>query len=332
MCPLNVSASAGTIYESESNNIIDTADTTYDDYDNFGTISSTSDVDWWKYTATYTGFANIWLGNIPSGCNYDLYVYSSNGTYLGCSAKPSGTQEMVRCRVISGNTYYAKVISSVGYSGSQYKFRIKNNTIGYARLFLYKDNTKVDSTGIGINSMSYIWGMGYDGQYYTNNLAQPVYDTFPSSRIFLISNHADPEKFMCDDSPTNVTYLYAQTQIGMTNADRSIGSYADGALSEVRLAIFLGCNTGDKIGAQKNLVDMALEKGATCALGWEQKIKQPHLIDWATEFFKSSYLSQKNIANAATAADDAVRKEYGDSYQNLKQRYFGSCFANETVM
>ena len=36
--------------------------------------------------------------------------------------------------------------------------------------------------------------------------------------------------------------------------------------------------------------------------------------------------------NAATAADDAVRKEYGDSYQNLKQRYFGSCFANETVM
>lgn len=115
MCPLNVSASAGTIYESESNNIIDTADTTYDDYDNFGTISSTSDVDWWKYTAAYTGFANIWLGNIPSGCNYDLYVYSSNGTYLGCSAKPSGTQEMVRCRVISGNTYYAKVISSVGY-------------------------------------------------------------------------------------------------------------------------------------------------------------------------------------------------------------------------
>ena len=43
-------ASAGTIYETESNNTHSTADVTYNDYDNYGKISSSSDIDWWKFT------------------------------------------------------------------------------------------------------------------------------------------------------------------------------------------------------------------------------------------------------------------------------------------
>ena len=39
--------SAGTIYESEPNNTSSTADSTNDDYDNYGLISTTSDIDWW---------------------------------------------------------------------------------------------------------------------------------------------------------------------------------------------------------------------------------------------------------------------------------------------
>ena len=68
-------AASGTINESENNNTVSAADKTYDDYDNYGAISSTSDVDWWKVTFTQNGEANFWLGNIPSGCNYNLYLY-----------------------------------------------------------------------------------------------------------------------------------------------------------------------------------------------------------------------------------------------------------------
>ena len=44
MCtvPFKTLAAAGTIYESENNDVRTAADRTYDDYDNFGTISHAS--------------------------------------------------------------------------------------------------------------------------------------------------------------------------------------------------------------------------------------------------------------------------------------------------
>lgn len=74
--------SAGTLYESESNNTSSTADRTYNDYDNYGIISTSGDVDWWVVKFSGNGYANFWLGNIPSNCDYDMKLYSSNGTTL----------------------------------------------------------------------------------------------------------------------------------------------------------------------------------------------------------------------------------------------------------
>lgn len=326
MCtvPFKTLAAAGTIYESENNDVRTAADRTYDDYDNFGMISHASDVDWWVFTANYTGFANFWLGSIPSGCDYDLYVYSADGTYIACSAKPSGTQEIVRCRVVSGYTYYAKVVTKGGYSGSQYKMRIKNNPIGYVREFLYNGIDNQDSTGINA-SMSSLWGMGYSGQYYYNNTAGPVYDTFPTSRIFFIANHANSIEIRCGDGNGNNTYLHSAINTNMTSADRSIGSYDSGALSEVRLAVFMGCETGaSNPSGYKNLVDAALSKGASCALGWTVIIHNPTVITWTNAFFDSCVNKQMNVENAATAADDKARKAHPDYYDFMTKRYWGS--------
>ena len=66
-CTLFISpayASAGTYYESEPNNTYSTADITYNDYDNYGYISTLSDVDWWRISFNYSGPANFWLGNM----------------------------------------------------------------------------------------------------------------------------------------------------------------------------------------------------------------------------------------------------------------------------
>lgn len=75
-----VDSAAGTKYEVESNNTYATADRTYDDYDNYGTMTTEDDVDWWKISFSSSGMANFWLGNIPSGCNFDMHVYKSDGT------------------------------------------------------------------------------------------------------------------------------------------------------------------------------------------------------------------------------------------------------------
>lgn len=68
--------------EVEGNNTVGTANRTYNDYNNYGAISSVSDVDWWKVSFTQTGTGNFWLGNIPTGCKYWLYVYESDGVSL----------------------------------------------------------------------------------------------------------------------------------------------------------------------------------------------------------------------------------------------------------
>ena len=124
-----------TLYESEPNNTYSTADLTYDDYDNYGYISTTSDVDWWKVKFPSSGSANFWLGNIPSGCDYDLQVYSSNGTTLLNSSTNSGNANELTTINVSANVYYyIKIYSYSGSSSSsRYLFRAK----------LYPDQTPV---------------------------------------------------------------------------------------------------------------------------------------------------------------------------------------------
>lgn len=62
------------LYESEPNGLFSSANLTYDDYDNYGYISSTSDVDYYKVKFNSNGNANFWLGSIPPGTDFDLYI------------------------------------------------------------------------------------------------------------------------------------------------------------------------------------------------------------------------------------------------------------------
>ena len=120
------SRASGTVNESESNNTLSTADRTYDDYDSYGYLSSTSDVDWWKVSFVQSGTANFWLGTIPSGCNYDISLYNQAGVLLGGSYNSGQTAELIQSEVTAGTFYYIKIESVSGASSSQYLFRVKN--------------------------------------------------------------------------------------------------------------------------------------------------------------------------------------------------------------
>ena len=147
---LNVSASSGTVYESEPNNTAATADWTYDDYDSYGTISSTSDVDWWKVSFSSAGIANFYLGSIPSGCNYQLRVYDYTGNKLLVeSIKSSNTSELCKVHVRAGEAYYIKIYSDSGYSYTDtYKFRFKRYDLNGARIVTCPDiNSGLNQSG-----------------------------------------------------------------------------------------------------------------------------------------------------------------------------------------
>lgn len=123
----SIAKSVGTQNESEPNNTVATADVTYDDYDNYGTISSTSDVDWWKITFNRSGYANFWLGNIPNNCNYDIALYDSTGNnILYYSYKSGNADELISMCPVSASTYYIKIFSASGSSVTgRYHMRVK---------------------------------------------------------------------------------------------------------------------------------------------------------------------------------------------------------------
>lgn len=104
-----------TRYEVESNDSFSLADRFYDDDDVYGRIYSSSDIDYYKISFPYDGVVNFWLGEIPSGKDYDLYVYDQNQVLIASSLKSSNYDELISEKpVVANQDYYVKV---KGYNG-----------------------------------------------------------------------------------------------------------------------------------------------------------------------------------------------------------------------
>ncbi len=133
----NSTRGAGQITETEPNDTPETADITFDDFDNYGTmyiydsgspsVDTPGDTDYWKVTFNQAGSANFWLGNIPSGCDYDIALFNENGQHMASSANYGQTDELIQANVEANKTYYIAITSyGAVVSSSQYLFRTKN--------------------------------------------------------------------------------------------------------------------------------------------------------------------------------------------------------------
>lgn len=129
-------------YEKESNNSRSKATRFYDDDNVYGRISSKSDVDYYKIKFKKSGKANFYLGKIPSGCDYDLYLYNSSGSKLKRSTRSGNKDELISKYSVKANRYYyLKVKSYKGSSSSRYKLRAK--LYGNTDTFSYDNIKKV---------------------------------------------------------------------------------------------------------------------------------------------------------------------------------------------
>ncbi|MFD2172219.1 hypothetical protein [Tumebacillus lipolyticus] len=88
-----------------------------------GTISTIDDVDWYSVQigslSTATSFT-FTLTDVPTGKDYDLFVYNETGQLLGKSTNMGSASEMVTFPITAGKSYYAKVFSVSGYSTSAF--------------------------------------------------------------------------------------------------------------------------------------------------------------------------------------------------------------------
>lgn len=320
MSALAVCTSAVTeIYEDGNHNSRSNAQLTYDDCDNYGKISSSSDNDWWKVVANKDGIANIWLGNIPSGCYYVIAAYDDSGAELAHSDIENHDQQLLKVRIEQYRTYYIRIFSKDGtYNASkQYKFRFKNYDIGTARIFGYNKDTEENTYASAQNVISNLWNMGYPGQAFLNNTSGPVYNTFPSSRIFTIMNKAAPGYIYL-----NGTRLFAKSYGSTTTGiNKAIDTYSYNELTNVALAMFVGDYTGSNSSSYGNLVDAAADKDVFVAVGWNTNIQLESSNAW-TERLYEICKGQCTFEEALSAADAWAETYYGSLYgRRMSQRY-----------
>ncbi|MBQ8892927.1 MAG: hypothetical protein IJ043_00780 [Clostridia bacterium] len=130
--------------------------------------------------------ANFWLGNIPSGCDYDMQVYRSNDTTLvAASARYSTTPELIKIHVRSGDIYRIKIFSSSGSSTSKYLFRVKRYDLAPAEYYTFNcqdRNTRPSAS----NSLQYLWNMGFTAEEFLNNSVVSFYSNLPYQNISVV--------------------------------------------------------------------------------------------------------------------------------------------------
>ncbi len=304
---LPVNASAGTIYESESNNTYGTADITYDDYDTYGSLPTNDTVDWWKISITAEGMANFYLGNIPSGCDYDLQLYDYTGTkLLAESLKGSNAAELIKCHVRAGETYYIKVYRA-SYPGTlssaNYQLRVKRYNLQEANIFSSPDGysglpfiatNMRNAVNNLVNQAEY---MGFEANGLLEQSSIVAYDKFTESSIYIIySGGGKGYVNLC-----SVSDLFAEGT-EMNDFGAAVSLLPANALNNLPLVIYASAYSAleedeNSIFACGNLLTTTLNKGAFNVIAWESAPDAMDMKLWLEKFM--SYCSSGfNIGNS----------------------------------
>lgn len=161
--------------------------------------------------------------------------------------------------------------------------------------------------------LSHLWDMGYDAGEYLNNGATPIYSVMPGSKITAIVTHAGPG-FMQVGTDANTSYLYAKATV--SGNDRSISNLSASALSNTRLVLYVGCNSGNTASNGSNLVTATYGKGAQCVVGWKCTIGDAPASDWVRLLFEKANEDKEVLWECFNHADYWVGEIYGDYYEN----------------
>jgi len=136
---ISINAITPVTAEQDPNNTASTSDPISLTSGRRGKISSTSDVDWYRFTPTKTGMYRLDLLNIPYGKDYDLHLYDSAQAYIASSVLLNGYESIV-ANLTTNNVYYIRVHGyNEAYSTTdEYKLTVTDNryaTLGWKYFF-----------------------------------------------------------------------------------------------------------------------------------------------------------------------------------------------------
>ncbi|KEO83651.1 lipase/acyltransferase domain-containing protein [Tumebacillus flagellatus] len=169
------------VYETESNNTFGTANRVITGDDMFGKIDSSTDVDFYKVQFYNNGIGRFWLGGIPTGCDYDLYVYDQNFNQIDYSMWGSNYDEVITDLPVTANQwYYVKVVgyNSTYNTSNSYDLQVTGSTTPALNSDSYENNNTFD-TAVAVGKSDTIYAnlpSAADVDYY--RIYVPLRSTF----------------------------------------------------------------------------------------------------------------------------------------------------------
>ncbi len=107
-------------------------------------INTSSDVDFFKYTAPSTGIDRLTL-SMPADKNYDVFIYDANMNFVASGqSSVSGTSEDIIYRTMANAVYYIKINGFNGaYSNNPYTVKVQKYTIANQVNYQYDANGNI---------------------------------------------------------------------------------------------------------------------------------------------------------------------------------------------
>lgn len=229
-------------YEAESNNTYTSANSLILGDDTYGKIQAAGDIDFYKIQFAQSGTAQFWLGSIPAGTDYDLYIYDQNQTQIARSIRGSNYDEMINGLSVTANQpYYVKVYGyNNTYNANQnYNLRVTASATPSTSADLYETNDAFTSaTSVGNNTtISANLHTSTDADYY--RLYVPLRSDFKLS-LTNIPTDTDYDVRVYDLEEKSLAY-----SLRASNTDEAIDLTLDPGYYFVKVYPYKGSSTSN---------------------------------------------------------------------------------------
>ena len=208
----NFVAQAASYSESESNNSKDTANQIAVNTSVSGNLSTSSDVDWYKFTTTQDGYFNVEFTHEFLSASYSywqIWIYNESGingvvggdnyfTAIGNANASSWNYG------VSAGTYYIKVksVSSYYYSGNDYSLKV--NFTAVSDWETENNNSKSTADSMNVNqTINGALSTSSDVDWYSFEITQEGYLKVSFEHTFLSSSYQHWEIYLYDSSGVN---------------------------------------------------------------------------------------------------------------------------------
>ncbi len=210
---------------------------------------SNIDVDFYRFDLYKPGLTTVALRNIPTGTDYDIFIYDENWRHLYDSTNSGTADEYIYANFKAGR-YFVKVVSYKGYSNTEnYRLEIKTDPKTYPS---YWSSTAKEKFG-----SYYQWATNYPSEFsWTNNFFGNIPDTpelYPLYNKYGYGNSVEyvETKMYFEDHVQNrigdLFYAYNELYDSLSNDRHNyVMDYVNGSKENKII------NTGIKIGVSES--------------------------------------------------------------------------------